>query len=850
MKKEHARCVSFLLTVLLTLGLCCQTALPIHAEEMTPNPEETETAGTGEYNAQNDDNTLQSTSQKDPWWLSPDFAGGDYSMVVLPDTQYMVGTFTNAYYEMMQWIADNRDTLNIQAVMHMGDMIDKNTSTEWTAFKKGTDILDAAGIPWMPMMGNHEDSVMLNHYFDFQTYGTGREWFGGSYEENKLDYHYWFINVGSREYIVLSLGWIPSWDVLDWAKGIVEAYPEKNVIINCHAYMNDDGMLISSGKRHSISAEYPGYPEGDDIWDAFKSYENVVLAMGGHVGCPDILSYVDQNGAGEDVHSLLIDNQTDGISNSTGMIAVLTFHQDSDTVELNWYSTKLDAMYGPENQYAIHVPHVDSGATEEEDITRFFSNWITGGPVQFADGIGFGEPGYTGGQDAQLMYSDFVCIEDYDRLELTICARNGYTSTGGFAFYSAADPAAFLSHGADARTGNGAAADGTVVRSVAVPEGARYIRVTYWADSSSFASVPFQCVGYRTIPACDHNYLETVVAPTCTEQGYTAYTCTLCGNSYKNSYIPATGHSYGLWYTLEEAGCDTDGQERRDCETCGSCETAVITALGHSYRSVVTEPTCTTPGFTSLVCDRCGYTEPEEVMVDITEQFVWTGYTAIQATTGVRVSDGNWISSDYVDISAYSTIEIVTANTAAAHSTFGIALYDGNKNYISGITHTDGSGVYGVLVHTIEVPENVVYIRSTWYSPGHSGYNSSFGDFYCLGRDAEYVEALGHTPGEPVVENEDAEGAFDMATYCTVCGEELRRVHFGVCSLGDVNGDGAVNVIDANLVASYYNEILELTEAQLQAADVNGDGVVNILDANMIAAYYNEIIDFFPAEKQ
>ena len=69
----------------------------------------------------------------------------------------------------------------------------------------------------------------------------------------------------------------------------------------------------------------------------------------------------------------------------------------------------------------------------------------------------------------------------------------------------------------------------------------------------------------------------------------------------------------------------------------------------------------------------------------------------------------------------------------------------------------------------------------------------------------------------------------------------------GTPSLGDVNGDGNINILDANLAAAYYNEVIDLTEEQLLAADVNGDGNVNILDANLIAAYYNEVIDAFPA---
>ena len=40
-----------------------------------------------------------------------------------------------------------------------------------------------------------------------------------------------------------------------------------------------------------------------------------------------------------------------------------------------------------------------------------------------------------------------------------------------------------------------------------------------------------------------HTYTPTVTAPTCTERGYTTYTCA-CGDSYADDYVDATGHTY------------------------------------------------------------------------------------------------------------------------------------------------------------------------------------------------------------------------------------------------------------------------------------------------------------------
>ena len=46
-------------------------------------------------------------------------------------------------------------------------------------------------------------------------------------------------------------------------------------------------------------------------------------------------------------------------------------------------------------------------------------------------------------------------------------------------------------------------------------------------------------------PECtDHAYEAVVTEPTCIEQGYTTYTCSVCGHSYVDDYVDALGHNY------------------------------------------------------------------------------------------------------------------------------------------------------------------------------------------------------------------------------------------------------------------------------------------------------------------
>jgi hypothetical protein len=52
--------------------------------------------------------------------------------------------------------------------------------------------------------------------------------------------------------------------------------------------------------------------------------------------------------------------------------------------------------------------------------------------------------------------------------------------------------------------------------------------------------------------------------------------------------------------------------------------------------------------------------------------------------------------------------------------------------------------------------------------------------------------------------------------------------------LGDVNGDGLVNVIDATTIQKYIVNQTKLSSKGLILADVDGNGVVNIVDATSI----------------
>ncbi len=107
----------------------------------------------------------------------------------------------------------------------------------------------------------------------------------------------------------------------------------------------------------------------------------------------------------------------------------------------------------------------------------------------------------------------------------------------------------------------------------------------------------------EVIKATGHSYEATVTAPTCTERGYTTYVCA-CGDTTVSDYVAATGHSYTSKVTTAP-GCETNGVRTYTCH-CGASYTEAISAIGHDYKSELTQATCTTNGYTTYTCSNCG----------------------------------------------------------------------------------------------------------------------------------------------------------------------------------------------------------------------------------------------------
>ena len=160
-----------------------------------------------------------------------------------------------------------------------------------------------------------------------------------------------------------------------------------------------------------------------------------------------------------------------------------------------------------------------------------------------------------------------------------------------------------------------------------------------WADATCTMPKTCEC-GATEGEALGHTYEPVVTAPTCTENGYTTYTCA-CGDSYKADEIEAKGHSYEARVTAPS--CTEDGYTTYTCHCGYSYVGSPVKSEGHNYyKSEVTAPTCTEKGYTTHTCT-CGYfyTDNEVEATDHTYEAVVTeptctteGYTTYTCHCG------------------------------------------------------------------------------------------------------------------------------------------------------------------------------------------------------------------------
>ena len=263
------------------------------------------------------------------------------------------------------------------------------------------------------------------------------------------------------------------------------------------------------------------------------------------------------------------------------------------------------------------------------------------------------------------------------------------------------------------------------------------------------------------VDALGHAYESVVTAPTCTVDGYTTHTCSRCKESYKDSTVTAPGHAWGEWVVTVEPTEETFGEKVRECivDGCNAAEKAEVAKLPHTHvwdDGVVTEPTCTTGGYTTFTCTKCNETKVENKVAATGHAYdavvtaptcTAAGYTTYTCHCGDTYT-GNEVAATGHSFGAWEVTKEATEFEAGIET----------RTCHCGATETQEIAAIGhTYVATVTAP--------TCTEQGYTTYTCECGHSYV----ADYVPALGHS--ETTVVTAPTCTAEGYTTYtCSVCG--------------------------------------------------------------------------------
>lgn len=148
--------------------------------------------------------------------------------------------------------------------------------------------------------------------------------------------------------------------------------------------------------------------------------------------------------------------------------------------------------------------------------------------------------------------------------------------------------------------------------------------------------------------ALGYTFTETVVPPTCTEDGYTLHTCNENpAKTYQDTPVAALGHQYKEVTT--PATCGAPGSVDNVCERCNDKQHVKdLPATGeHQWdEGVVTkEPTATETGIKTFTCTVCSATKTEDIVKVHTHDYTRLG--EIVKESSCETEGERWVYCNY-----------------------------------------------------------------------------------------------------------------------------------------------------------------------------------------------------------
>lgn len=305
----------------------------------------------------------------------PELDEGSFTVAVLPDTQNYCERAPDGFYLQTKWLVEQKENRNLQAVLHLGDITNRNTTEQWEVAQKAMRQLDGH-LPYFFVPGNHDysegggardrtsrldDYFPISHYRDLST-------FGGTYdrEPQSMLNSYHLFNVGDRGFLVIGLEFGPRKDVVRWANDVAAKHKDREAILITHAYLYHDDQRYNWQQHGGQQRWNPhGYPlakaadqdvhDGEELWQGLVSqHENFIMTINGHVLYDGLGRLSSKSPSGRTVHQMLVNFQMKP-NGGDGWLRLLEFRKDNTVRVLDYSPTRKEINTSPQNSFTLEL---------------------------------------------------------------------------------------------------------------------------------------------------------------------------------------------------------------------------------------------------------------------------------------------------------------------------------------------------------------------------------------------------------------------------------------------------------------------------------------------------------------
>ncbi len=299
-----------------------------------------------------------------------------YNMVFVPDTQNTTKFCGDVLDRAVDWIIENKDYANIEAIVSLGDNVEDFWETpQWQQITKTYTSIAESGIRTIVPTGNHDSGNGQNFWYYADQY------FGPNTDFAKLAKGYMQeyspsgtggvadISAGSFPYklVYVDMYKLEDGSETGWLNGVLSKYAQCPVIVVMHDIQNCSDTRPNETKLSS---------NGTTLWNIVKNHDNVFLMVGGHSHGYGVLELT--NAYGNKVHSVLADYQF-AYNGGNALMKFAEFDEKEGIIRISTFSPYAATLEDNERTFfdVNFMTGVGNYDEIEIDFIERFSNFKT-----------------------------------------------------------------------------------------------------------------------------------------------------------------------------------------------------------------------------------------------------------------------------------------------------------------------------------------------------------------------------------------------------------------------------------------------------------------------------------------